>query len=143
MALTMTDLVRRVTEMLRADLAVTVEEYYRIDPPPTAQTVYVMQDDEPAEEALGIGNTWADTVRCKVIAEVPWDDSVTTARALNATVETIKALPDDHRDLYDTDGVTLLGTRGCIQGVRWPFGERLGSRVMVLAAVVTIEYRSA
>lgn len=143
MALTMTDLVRRVTEMLRADLAVTVEEYYRIDPPPTAQTVYVMQDDEPPEEALGIGNTWADVVRCKVIVEVPWDDTVTTARSLNTTVETIKQLARDHRDLYDTDGVTLLGTRGCNQGTRWTFGERLGSRVMVLAAIIVLEYRSA
>ena len=143
MALTMTDLVRRVTEMLRADLTVTVEEYYRIDPPPTTQTVYVTQGDQPPEESLGIGNTWADTVRCTVIAEVPWDDRVATARALNATVEIIKALPQAHRDLYDTDGVTLLGTRGCLQGIRWPFVERLGSHGMVLAAIVIIEYRSA
>jgi len=131
----MKSLVAQVTTLLRAATTDRVEQYWRLEPPEVL-TYYVTDRSESSQRGHGIGNSWQETLSIDVVVEVPWDDTVATAEALNDAVEVVKAAVHANRDL-STTGIT-----GRVEGTQYQFVIRAGVAQPCKAARIGVSYET-
>jgi len=100
--ITVSELVTKVTTLLRAALTEPVEEYWR-PIAPSVVTVYVHPTSVSEEEGIHLTNLsggvhfWREQVQ--IIIEGPWEDDVESFQAVNTVAETVRATIQANRDL--------------------------------------------
>ena len=124
------DVLDSLVTLLRAELTVPVEEYWRIEPPLTL-TVYVQPKTELAEVSVALGDDFASGWEFSIIAEVPWDDKVSTGAELDVVVESIKDIVQANRQPITSEPYVMMYGE-----VAYQFVNRPGANKPVFAAIV-------
>jgi len=108
--MTMAQVIAQITTDLRGLLSCIVEQYWRTEPPKEL-TAFVQPSDRGPEESNFMGNVFSRDYSVDIYVEVPWDNKVTTAEAVDDAIEIIAQYVSDNRQLIPDYIMTLGSTR--------------------------------